>query len=91
MEQLGEGLSNSQVDAMYELVCRALGKERIDVIQYVLETKERRNPKSRVKVAVERRKDPIKTYREYFDLLIEAMDAERTRVYELSIGKGFIK
>lgn len=85
LEQLGGGLSSSQVDAIYENVYRKLGKDRVAIIEFVLNTQERRTiKKDSVTILKDRRKDNVPTLKNCFEKLVEAVDEERRRVYEES-------
>lgn len=71
VEQLGRGLSNSQVEAIYEIVCKKVGIERIQVVEFVLEQNKE----------LEHKKDH-NLYRDSFDRLVIAMDEARKEVAE---------
>lgn len=71
LEQWGVGVSSSRADEVYENVCKALGENKIKVVQYVLEEmkeKEHRNHHEE--------------YKDCFEILTQVMDAERQRIFE---------
>lgn len=67
VEQLGRGLSNSETEALYEIVCRRVGLRYIQVIEFVLE-----QPKEKEE------KDHHNLYKESFDKLVTSMDEARS-------------
>jgi hypothetical protein len=71
LEQWGVGVSNSMANEIYEIVYNKVGRQRIDIIRYVLEEdKEREDRESHAQ------------YKYCFERLIEAMDEEKSRVEE---------
>jgi hypothetical protein len=70
LEQWGIGMSVSKADNIYQHVCRALGTEKITIIEFVME---------RMK-DVENKKHHG-AYRGCFEKLVETMDEERERIY----------
>ena len=87
LEQWGIGASAGKAATLYIDIGKILGNRRMRLIEFVLETRERRNLKNSGIVAIkkERRKeDSIEDFAGCFEQLIEIMDKEKEKLLEES-------
>lgn len=71
LEQWGVGVSNSRGNEVYQVACRKLGVRRVSVVEFVVESN---------KDHEDRR--AMEDYKDCFELLVEVMDEERSRIFE---------
>lgn len=84
LEQLGLVISNSKADEMYQHVSRLFGVQKMAVVQWVVESSERRIIRPRNKELKERRQNRIGMFKECFEELVKLMDEERERIFRES-------
>lgn len=80
LEQLGIRVGDSGATEMYHFLCKNFGMKNINIIQWVVESPERRSARLRVGVLKERRHDRLDLFCNCFDLLVQLMDDERDRI-----------
>lgn len=83
MEQLGVGLTNSQLDAMYQNTCRFIGPKRVLTVEFFMQGFERRKIKLEDEYKGKNRRTEQKDKcRQVFEPLIEIIDSELRRIEE---------
>lgn len=74
LEQLGINTTPTETVELYRYVNRAMGVAKTNVIQWIVETEERRNPKNNKQFLKERRTDQVENYKICFEKLVNVMD-----------------
>lgn len=74
LEQLGINVNPTQTSELYRFVQKNLGVDRCKMVQWVVESEERRKPKKNQPAFVEKRVSKVDLYKNCFERLAKCMD-----------------